>query len=926
MMTNNDKNRLRSLMERYDYKDFVFLNESFQSSTLAKLIDINKRDHIGLSGKKEEALSPIGADFLMTFPIHWDKVPEKNVKLVINPRVKQHSPRQEENFDKNLNKYSWAKSNDERTNFKLSSYVSTEASDDDARDMFVKYSGRLKREIDYLEKIKKESERGAFSGWDLRVLSQYKKDAKLIVDDIDKLREAYNVLYWMTQPSVSKDKSEFITNYDPKKLKDLHRSIGEDRFISVIDAAKKYFKDHDGKTPEEVMRTREDYLDNFGSIRDLKYPKIDDLLDLLKDKKYIDESSIRELKRVYVDRFKNEYITTQRRIVWMLNKIKSLGVEKSDTEFVKDSKNPNDFNNKMISLYKELIAKSVGEKSEVGDLLQLYINAESAGDNARTKVKTYIDTILSGFSSDGDNDDNYKIAVLTDVKFKILYIVSNMKLDDIGFKPTSVLYGWEEGMSPKIYETPVLTPDGQETKKRQIVYDFTKYIDMDYIKEDDRVRCAFFVTGRTNNSDVLKSTKDIEKLNAKLKKVLSSDDSKSLSSTDFDTNGIESKDMDDVKALFDKYELPYEIKDGKLYCAVNSGNALEDNNLVRVLGIIGQSKLDKGLIRKWLDDIRSATVEIKKFEDVKKYNKDDFDEYYRDRLDSLDFVIKGKKVPYKKWLGNTNKLKDENGNPLFADTTDSLEKRKYYDEVYVGGNVYNTILGNMKTAKQDLEDYVTAHNKYVRLYLKTTSNYGGGDDIRFTQALKKTRDLSGNTRERMANRERKFKKSPLANLDTEENDPKKKEVDSFVKDTNDDINYIESTSPKPGSKGGYWYDIFDTVIKTTPEFDILDIPQFYSRFILRITNILRAYQNLAKRYPNKLDIMKDRAMQIKDGYANLVGNITGILSELEPDVLRQMGKVKKPNEYTERIADMIMDYTKLLEDARYEIDKIKTGN
>lgn len=922
MMNSIDKNRLRALMERYNYNEFNILNESFQSSTLARLIDINKRDHIGLSGEKEEALSPIGANFLMAFPIHWDKVPEKNVKLVVNPRVKEHSPRQEEKFDKNLNKYSWAKNDDEKTNFKLSSYVSTGAKDDDAYDLFVKYSGRLKREIDYLTKIKDESERGTFNGWDLRVLSKYKKGAKPIVEDITTLKKAYDVLFWMTLPSISKERADIIANYDPNELKNLNRSIGEDRFISIIDDAKKYLKDNDGKTPNAVMRTRTDYLDDFGSIRDLKYPKVDVLLDILaNDKKYIDESSIGKLKKEYVDRFKNDYITTQRRITWMINKIKSLGLEKSDTEFVKDSENPNKYNNEMISLYKGLIAKGVGKNSEVGDLLQLYINAESAGDNAKTKMKTYIDTILSGFSSDSDNDDNYKIAVLTDVKFKILYVVSNLKLDDVGFEPTSVLYGWEEGMSPSVYETPISISDEKETKTHEVKYDFTNPIDINYIKEDNRVRCAFFVTGRTNNSEVLKTTKDIEKLNAKLKKVISGDD-KALSSTDFDTNGIESKDMHDVKALFDKYDLPYQIKDGKLYCEVTGGNALEDNNLVRVLGIIGQNKLDKGLVKKYLDDIRSATIESKIFSDIKKYSKDDFDEYYKDKLNSLDFAIKGKKIPYKSWLKNSAILKDANGNPLFSDSSDSFEKRKYYDEVYVGADIYNTITGNIKSTKMDLEDYVTAHNKYVRLYLKTTSNFGGGDDIRYTQALKKARELAGNTPERVANKERQFKKSPLANLDIDKNDPKNKEINSFITGTSADINYIESTSPK-SKKGGKWYDIYDTVIKTTPELDIPDIPQFYSRFILRITNILRAYQNLVKRYPDKLDVFKDREMQIKDGYANMVDNINSILGELEPDMLQRMGKVKESNEYTERIADAISNYAELLEDARVEIDKIK---
>lgn len=926
MMTNNDKNRLRALMERYNYNEFNVLNESFQSSTLGKLIDINKRDHIGLSGEKEEALSPIGANFLTAFPIHWDRVPEKNVRLMVNPRVKQHSPRQEEKFDKNLNKYSWAKDNDERSQFKLGSYVSSGAKDEDVRDLFVKYAGRLKREITYLTKIKDQSEKGTFNGWDLRVLSTYKKSAKPIVEDISILQKAYDVLYWMTLPSINKDSVDKITNYDPNELKDLHRHIGENRFISAINDAKQYLKDNDGKTPESVMRTREDYLDDFESIRDLEYPKVGALLDLLKDKNFIDESSIRKLKKEYVDKFKNEYIPNQRRIVWMINRIKYLGLNKTDNEFVKDPKNLGEFNDKMISLRKELFDKTVGKSSEVGDLLKLYINAESAGDNANTKIKTYIDTILSSFSDD-KNDDNYKIAILTDVRFKILYVLSNLKLDDVGYESGNAIYGWEEGMSPAVYETPVSDIDGKTTKVHKVEYDFTKQIDMNYIKEDNRVRCAFFVTGKTNSSDVLKTTKDIDKLNAKLAKVIGED--KSLSSTDFETGGIESKDMDDIKALFDKYELPYEIKDGKLYCEITGENVLEDNNLVRVLGIVGQNKLDKGQIRKYLNDIRSATIETKMFWDIKKYSKTDFDEYYKDKLDSLDFSVKEKKSSYDKWLKNSAAIK-VNGKNVFQDSSDSFDKRKYYDEVYVGAGIYNMISKNIKTAKTDLEDYVTAHNKYVRFYLKgaylkDTANIGG-NDIRYTQALKKAREMARNTPERMANKERQFKNSPLANLDIANKDPKIRKVNAFISNTDSDIDYIESTSPK-SKNGGKWFDIYETVIMTTPEFDVPDVPQFYSRFVGRIANILRAYQNLAKRYPDKLDIMKDRESQIAEGYSDLVGNINGILAEIEDkEVLASMGKPHKANEYTERIASVIMEYSKLLEDARYEIDKIKAGN
>ena len=764
-MNNIDKFKLTQLFERYGYESLraaMALNESFTNNILRMLFMVNKNEHTGLDGKKVAPLSPVGAAFALSFPILWDKIPEKNIEVLLDNKFKENVPNSDRLDD---NTYDHKSSNYPETaplfnkwkRYKTSSYVNSgheeevlTAKFNQAKNFLTHLTDKLKP---FLDKISVEAK------YDQRLESK-----------VDEFREALKILEKAKKTfenAVNRrdnwiDDSFIVTIEELESLKEL---IGRSLPSFVISAAESaidvlnnnviQITDDEGKVKsvrrygtEERIRVKDDFLDSFETIDDMKYVKVFDVLSVMADKEMVTEDDIKDI----LENYGSKYLKNRDDVKRFLGKF-------GHTVFAKDKRTVDYYSltkderakftkmveEKLEPMYKEIREIYKTKKAEIKEsgssdaatlLKELYMRGTAYGDHGKGELRHSIyDKILMGYNMEGSKSgysykestkDDFKLALLTDSEFRILYVVSIIRFKNKhGFEYAPYkLYGWEEGMTPSVmgeaFLKRPLTRGSRTMSLPNKNIDFSyAYIDPDTIDKDDRIRAAIVINGDCEKKAELD---DEAKFNKELLKRFKEE---SLGNINADEN-LESQNIDGVVSLLKKYHIPYKNNpDGTVKILVEDYDSEDYENLAtKIFPQLGYLGFDEKKFKEMMGDLKACTEDIDMF-DTFYTKKSTFSSYY-------DKLTKGKKFRGADGKKITNKYIEHLD---INHENDSVASRLEFDKERL--NIFNGILDRKNEIEEEINDYLIARDSIVRIYVKASEAETRtlGDDVRTRQAL-----------------------------------------------------------------------------------------------------------------------------------------------------------------------------------------------
>lgn len=506
IISNKDRNRLLSLLERYGYEKvskFNVLNESFKSNILAALEKINSKPHVGLSGaegKREEApLSPVGAAFMKAFPIPWHLITDEQIKIYYNGNLSKYFSTSDKLGDNKVNSSRNKKYAEQYKRVRTNAYVTSNLADEAYE------FNRLRKEIDKdIIDITRENTSLINSIGNKDMLSN--SDENVWVNATKKLSEIYHknkdgrindyiILTTLSKlldnvansshEDKTKDADDMIEKVykeytDVSKLSNAYNRYKSKHTTDIINNAKRLydkFADIEGDTVTRwgvtgAIRTMKTDIDNYDSLEDMAKANVYDILTPLVKEDKIKNADINEFLEGYytgtyvvnnVRRFAQEFGD------YYIGKYKEDYI--SDEEDITNKINPElaekyrDIRRELIRVYNEITKQKRQENNDEYSILKnLYAVALKKGDNNAGKTSRLVDIVKQWYSG-SNNMDDYCLAVLMDKNFGIRYVFSCILFDkeSIGYGVNAkAIYGWKIGDTPQNIEQEL---DGLDSKE-----------------------------------------------------------------------------------------------------------------------------------------------------------------------------------------------------------------------------------------------------------------------------------------------------------------------------------------------------------------------------------------------------------------------------------------------------------------------------
>lgn len=554
IISNKDRNRLLSLLERYGYEKvskFNVLNEAYKSDILATLETINSKPHVGLSGaagrREEKPLSPVGAAFMKAFPIPWHLITDDQIKIYCNGNLSKYMPVDGRLYGNKINLTKNPKTREAYGKIQTGLFVSEDL------DETQKNINKLRNDINKLIKdIAQENTEFANS---IGTIDDGHNDGAWI-DATKKLSKKYRdnkngaILDWLVLTTLSKFLN-FVGNAEPvtksKDIDDLCKNAYDDyadinklskkyvflktaNNIQLVKDAKELYDRFVNEDTDEVtrygivgyLRIAKTSIEGNTSIDMMIKPSVNEVLEELVNAGYISYSEVEDFLGDYYDG--NEIIEDISIFARQFNMYYK--------EQINDDRDKiNEIYKTIVTAYKSIKNKKKGNFEEYTIYKNLYNNVIKYGDNNAAKVATIADDIKTWYSN-FKSKYKYSLAILLDKHFKILYIFSCISFGDelMNKVNTRAIYGWKDGDRPQEVITELSGLEGKsgyeinkskdehnnevsviKIKKRsgeKTVYNYNE-IDADIIKNDENVAIAIIIDDN-NKTDFVKP----ESLNA----------------------------------------------------------------------------------------------------------------------------------------------------------------------------------------------------------------------------------------------------------------------------------------------------------------------------------------------------------------------------------------------------------------------------
>lgn len=759
IISKQDRKKLVSLLERYGYakmSNFNVLNEAFESNILAILEKINSREHIGISGKQEQALSPVGAAFMKAFPIPWHLIKDDQISITYNRRMLPFMPNKEAetNFENTINLPNNS-SRDDYNRINTTNYVSNPLvyEQQSIKSLLKKINADLReirrKYIDAAKSIGLDNPNSKNNAW---------IDSMQYVKTIyDKNRDggALNFLILSATSMFLKSvlSSQFVSRKGEEdaerdnlfrtyvKLKDLkypYSALNNEENNAIIERAFKLYdkyKEVDPDTQEvkrwgiqDELRTANDDTKESKSLTDMTVPRVSEVLDYVVDKGIITQNDVSDFyeNSIFAPNDNIENIGILKRVFrnYYFDK-HGYEYEDEDGVLLKD-----DYNHKIakindgIDTANKNIRKEKGEKNtEVSKILgTLYNNGTPWKESARASISASIVESIQDWYSNINNFDNYKLAIITDDSFRILYVFSCILFEDrkVGYGINSkAIYGWKYGMEPKLEQG-----DAEITKNQgKVVYDFSE-LNPEVLKADKNVSCAILITVNQKDSkseDLAIFDSNIDKINADIKNAIDNSEKPYEVSADgkqVTINSINNKSIEKLFDLFDEIGVKYskqEDKENNRMIVTFEDNSNEDTlklaDLMNTLSLKrfyeknGLSTLFSNLKKRfsqkiYFEDTESIQPKVfGEFYDKQLRGKGENDKYYEDEfIDPTKKVVSGIINAYNQ---------DGNNQSLYqiyiGKRTDSIHQRIIFDRLFKERK-YDEIIQDINNAQKEIND------------------------------------------------------------------------------------------------------------------------------------------------------------------------------------------------------------------------------
>lgn len=656
----SDRKKLSSLYERYGCDDILkfnnVLNESFDSNILRVLDYLNSKDHVGINGLPEKALSPIGAAFMKAFPIPWENISDNMIKIEYDKRMYPVLPKDDAEHTERLmrdDRNGYYSTKGVMNNIKKPKLISYVSSNDDLRNLRDKLKildNRIEGDID---KMRADSTAYASNiDASYNIVVDDKGNVKFGESDFKDLDE--NVwraatkhlsdLYKrnkMTRPAktyavlnalhallkflilgevhtVSYNRYSIFSDYisqfaDVDLIEDnKYNYYKTDRVRLLLSKALELFSTNNkvietkgsGERKRVTViqywgipgmeRTRKDPVDDNAGYKDMMYPNAGEIMDAMIARGIISADDKEKMLR-------NMEIHSTDAISDMKSFYKKFRVS-YENEY-----DGRDISNHVVArIYKSIKSnKSRGSASGIVDysasndiINSLYTKAERGGGSNATELKNKILGDIRDFYSKkseddrGVNDDAFKLVVLTDKRFKILYVLCTLLFESdnnnsLGYGISGkALYGWEWGMKPR--EAVEIISKGKQYRTKNGI-DVYKYygIDSNHIASDNNICFAISITSdmsEEKNANAL-ITGINENIVAEIKSRYSiGDDSEGKISVKDSVN----KDLNAEKLteFLDKNDIKYDRNGDEFTINVDDSN---------INGVISYNDLNRGL-------------------------------------------------------------------------------------------------------------------------------------------------------------------------------------------------------------------------------------------------------------------------------------------------------------------------------------------
>lgn len=810
IISNKDRRKLVSLLERYGYEkmtQFNVLNESFKSNILTTLEKINSRPHMGLSdadGKRlEAALSPVGAAFMKAFPIPWHLITDDQIKIYYNGNLSKQMSQYGELTNNMINLSKNKKYAEDYKRVRTNGYV-TDSSLGGAQKNINTLRKQIGRSIDNIitantefansigQKNIGEERDNIWVASTKKLAEKYRDNKKGAVNDYLILTTLYRFLDRVandapyTKPEKDDKETDSLynkyTNIDD--LTENYKEFKTEGAKKIVDTARFLYSQFVSKDGTDVTRygitgafrikgtDADNYMNRKEMITANAYQILNPLvekgiitnfdIDVFLRKNYNGNLVVEDIKGFF-EQFRKYYI----------DRCANLGEEYTNKEIGEIEKIIKDE-------YKDINNRKKGNKDEYDILHNLYDNGIKLGDNNKALVSKLTDLMQEWYEDFKNNICKYSLAVLTDKNYRILYVFSCISFNNdypLGYKVDSkAIYGWKIGDSAEKVEYELSGLDSKaggmesedikdesgnikhviKVKRRsgeKTIYNYNK-IDIETIKRDKNLACAIVISDNGKYDE--NTPASLEDYNETILHYLKDSNIENDATFAYsDDNKIETSasNVKRIENLLKSHGIKYTEKEGKMgrrefIFKIDGENAKEDITKVCDLLNGGNPNTLKQVVEYFMDAYDAKMSFDPKFKKPK-----DFGIYY-------DNVLNKDDIPYDE--GDiTSELKkafeeyESSNKTLYqcyiGNKTDSEDKRILFDS-YMKKPHYRNIVREYNDAKWQLQTF-----------LNTTSN-----DVVFNFDIKNKPGVIFAEQIRRLNREgrvRNFDKNNISEVD-----------------------------------------------------------------------------------------------------------------------------------------------------------------